>query len=170
MIYYLSFIESHKQVSASWLSLQINNVGSAICQVQAQVGRCLPKSRIGFSYRQLCCVHHQVHWLEEYFRDHGSRYKLQFGQDLSSYVLAQSSRRPTHVTGCPTNVQDEFSMVSIDIRMLNHFGTIDRKVDLTKSQCAAQPLSQGSRKNTTWEAVKTATVARFPRFVPFYFG
>ena len=42
----------------------------------------------------------------------------------------------THITGCPNNVQGEFSMIMIDIKMLNHFAIINKKDDLTKSQCA----------------------------------
>ena len=40
---------------------------------------------------------------------------------------------PTHITHCPTNTQGEFSMVSIDIKVLDHFRIIDKKVDLHES-------------------------------------
>ena len=75
----------------------------------------------------------------------------------------------THITGCSVNFQGEFSMVSINIKMLDHFGNIGKKVNLTESQCAEQPLPQASRKDTTWETETAAIVACFPCFVPLYF-
>ena len=63
---------------------------------------------------------------------------------------------PTHIAGCPTNVQGEFSMVSIDIKMLDHFPIIDNKDDLTKSQCAKQPLPQDLRDGTPLEGQRNS--------------
>ena len=39
----------------------------------------------------------------------------------------------THITTCSTNVQDEVSMVSIDIKLLNIFIITYKKDDLIKS-------------------------------------
>ena len=79
MIEYLSLIESHKQVSTSWLSFRINSIRSAIQRIQAQAGRCQQKSQVVLQYGWLRCIHHQVYWLKEYCCAHGSRYKQQFG-------------------------------------------------------------------------------------------
>ena len=53
---------------------------------------------------------------------------------------------PTHIISCPTNVQGKFSMVGIDIKMLDHFGIIDKEVGLPNSQRAAQPIPLELRK------------------------
>ena len=70
---------------------------------------------------------------------------------------------PMHITGCPTNVQGEFSMIMINIKTLNHFTIIDTKGDLQQSQCAKQPLTTELRKDTIRSAEETATVTCFPR-------
>ena len=39
----------------------------------------------------------------------------------------------THIIGCSTSVQSDFFMVSIDIKMFNHSGNTDKKLNLNKS-------------------------------------
>ena len=68
---------------------------------------------------------------------------------------------PAYITGCSTNIAGEFSMVSINIKMSNHFNITDRKDDLIESQCAEQPLPQDLWTDIPWAVAETVTVACF---------